>query len=188
MWLYARLQLTARCHSKTAGFRNLVLTAPHVTAAASLASSAFAFPVLLTPPIFAAAATFLSAHEPIEPLSTTGRVPPRRRSPPPPPAPIPSSAAAALPTTTAAPMRLARWLARSAACASRRSAEIAILSGRVGVNGALVTDCARDVHPAADTVTLDSSPIPPPRPLEVIATDIKRLEGEILELLKEVTA
>lgn len=28
----------------------------------------------------------------------------------------------------------------------------------------------------------------PPRPLEVIETDIKRLEGEILELLKEVTA
>ena len=28
----------------------------------------------------------------------------------------------------------------------------------------------------------------PPRELEVIETDIKRLEGEILELLKEVTA
>ena len=28
----------------------------------------------------------------------------------------------------------------------------------------------------------------PPRPLEVIETDIKKLEGEILDLLKEVTA
>jgi type I restriction enzyme M protein len=28
----------------------------------------------------------------------------------------------------------------------------------------------------------------PPRPLEVIETDIKRLEGEILKLLREVTA
>ena len=28
----------------------------------------------------------------------------------------------------------------------------------------------------------------PPRPLEVIEADIKRLEGEILDLLKEVTA
>jgi hypothetical protein len=30
--------------------------------------------------------------------------------------------------------------------------------------------------------------IPPPRPLEVIEKDIKALEGEILDLLKEVTA
>ena len=28
----------------------------------------------------------------------------------------------------------------------------------------------------------------PPRPLEIIETDIKKLEGEILDLLKEVTA
>lgn len=28
----------------------------------------------------------------------------------------------------------------------------------------------------------------PPRPLETIETDIKKLEGEILDLLKEVTA
>jgi type I restriction enzyme M protein len=28
----------------------------------------------------------------------------------------------------------------------------------------------------------------PPRPLEVIAAEIKELEGEILDLLKEVTA
>ena len=28
----------------------------------------------------------------------------------------------------------------------------------------------------------------PPRPLEVIETDIKRLEGDIMKMLKEVTA
>jgi 23S rRNA pseudouridine2605 synthase len=64
-------------------------------------------------------------------------------------------------------MRLAKYLAHSGV-ASRRSAELLIAAGRVTVEGALVTDPARDVdeHTA---VALDGRPIDGPEPRALYA-------------------
>jgi 23S rRNA pseudouridine2605 synthase len=59
-------------------------------------------------------------------------------------------------------MRLAKYLAH-AGVASRRSAEMLIASGRVSVDGELVTDPARDVGPDA-AVALDGRPLSGPEP------------------------
>jgi 23S rRNA pseudouridine2605 synthase len=59
-------------------------------------------------------------------------------------------------------MRLAKYLAH-AGVASRRSAETLIAGGRVSVDGAIVTDPARDVQ-AGDRVALDDRPLRGPEP------------------------
>src|SRR5512135_1882070 len=54
-------------------------------------------------------------------------------------------------------MRLAKFLSH-AGVASRRAAEEIVRAGRVGVEGEIVTDPARDVS-AADKVTVDGRPV-----------------------------
>jgi 23S rRNA pseudouridine2605 synthase len=66
------------------------------------------------------------------------------------------------PRDPAAVLRLAKYLAH-AGVASRRSAEGLILAGRVSVDGALVTDPARDVAEDA-RVVLDGRPLAGPEP------------------------
>jgi 23S rRNA pseudouridine2605 synthase len=65
---------------------------------------------------------------------------------------------------TAAPMRVAKAMARAGLC-SRREAERWIEQGRVRVNGTLLRSPAHDVG-ARDSITVDGSPLPaaePPR-------------------------
>jgi 23S rRNA pseudouridine2605 synthase len=64
-------------------------------------------------------------------------------------------------------MRLAKYLAH-AGVASRRAAETLIVAGRVSIDGALVTDPARDVNENND-VTVDGRPVSGPEPRVVYA-------------------
>jgi 23S rRNA pseudouridine2605 synthase len=64
-------------------------------------------------------------------------------------------------------MRLAKYLAH-AGVASRRAAERLIAAGRVTVDGALVSDPARDVDERCD-VTVDGRPVSGPEPRVVYA-------------------
>jgi 23S rRNA pseudouridine2605 synthase len=64
-------------------------------------------------------------------------------------------------------MRLVKYLAH-AGVASRRAAETLIADGRVTVDGALVTDPARDVDERCD-VTVDGRPVSGPEPRVVYA-------------------
>lgn len=74
--------------------------------------------------------------------------------------------------------RLQKFLAR-AGVASRRSSEDLIVSGRVMVNGSVVTGLGVKVDPTCDRVTVDGSPVQPPstlvylllnKPVEVMTT------------------
>lgn len=56
------------------------------------------------------------------------------------------------------PMRLQRFLAR-AGVASRRGSESLMATGRVTVNGAVVTELGSKVDPLADEVAVDGSPV-----------------------------
>ena len=80
----------------------------------------------------------------------------------------------------ASPQRLARWLARSAACASRRAAESVISAGRVSVNGVTISSVAHDVHPDSDKIALDGALIRAPRPVELYLAH--KLPGELVSL------
>jgi 23S rRNA pseudouridine2605 synthase len=55
-------------------------------------------------------------------------------------------------------MRLNRYISASGA-ASRRKGEDIIRSGRIKVNGEIVTDPARNVEPGRDTVLMDGKPL-----------------------------
>lgn len=59
-------------------------------------------------------------------------------------------------------VRLQKVLA-SAGIASRRASEILIEEGRVEVNGKIVTEQGRRVHPETDHIRVDGARIPPPR-------------------------
>jgi 23S rRNA pseudouridine2605 synthase len=91
-------------------------------------------------------------------------------------------------------MRLAKYLAH-AGVASRRAAEGLIAAGRVGVDGQLVRDPARDVEPQRNSVTLDGQPLAGPeqpvvyvvhKPLGTIST-ARDTHGRptVLELVPE---
>jgi 23S rRNA pseudouridine2605 synthase len=58
--------------------------------------------------------------------------------------------------------RLQKVLA-AAGLASRRACEVLISEGRVEVNGEVVTEQGRRVHPDTDVIRVDGSRIPPPR-------------------------
>ena len=60
------------------------------------------------------------------------------------------------------PERLQKILAASG-IASRRKAEELISSGRVSVNGKIVTEQGTKADPSADTITVDGKPIQPPQ-------------------------
>ena len=61
-------------------------------------------------------------------------------------------------------VRLQKALAQ-AGVASRRASEELIAAGRVEVNGKVVTEQGMRVDPERDTIRVDGSRIPPPRPM-----------------------
>lgn len=69
-----------------------------------------------------------------------------------------SSKPAVIPDNTDNSMRLQRFLAR-AGLASRRESEHYIVSGRVSVNGSVVSELGIRVNPTIDTVTVDGKAI-----------------------------
>ena len=73
-------------------------------------------------------------------------------------------------------MRVARYIARSGVC-SRRSAEDLIVSGRVSVNGVLVSSPAVNVS-CSDAVYIDGKRISGPVETKVILT--YKLDGELV--------
>lgn len=72
--------------------------------------------------------------------------------------PLDANAAEQAGSCTQEPMRLQKYLAR-AGVASRRAAEALIASGRVAVNGAVVTELGTKVVPGVDVVAVDGGEV-----------------------------